>query len=412
MKELPQLETVLKAQKVAADKIRRATKIDCSIRDIPVDDQLTVVYGLRGVGKTWWAIGYCQSLGVSTVYIDAEDDRLKQIKGLTADEILETVVKLYGDCHTVIIDEFLKLDIWNEIVDTFIRSGWRVIALNSGEKPEIVPCEVMMHPLSWPQYCRWHEVTEDMSTPIGRGLMRKAFDDYLLRGGLPAMQSRRQFKAAAEAIISETIAHDAANGVRPSVARQLHQLTVNILHQSPVVLNYKELLPDTDVKSVNTLRKYVDEIKTTAVIRPLVRLSMFDNVRNFMEKLYAADMGLMGDASRLARIETAVYIHLDRYCRHMGYMMHYYGNRDRQCHFAVCRDMRMRVAVEYVSSADDDDVMQSVLSGFMSLSRTTGCNKLILLTENNQGLKHINGAEVEMMPVYVFLSKISQPVEL
>lgn len=411
MKHSLQLEPVLKAQKMAADKIRRAAKVDRVIPEITDDERLTVVYGMRGVGKTWWAIGYCQSLGLSAAYIDAEDDRLNQVKGLTAEDVMETVVKLYGDCRTVIIDEFMKLTIWNEIVDAFIRSGWRVIALNSGDKPGIVSGEVMMLPLSWSQYCRWHGVAEDMSTPTGRGLMRKALDDYLLRGGLPGMQSRRQFKAVAEAIISETIARDTANGMRPALVSQVHRIADKILHQSPVVLNYKELLPDTDVKSVNTLRKYVDEIKTTALIRPLVRLSMFDNVRNFMEKLYAADMGLMGDASRLARIETAVYLHLNRYCGRMGYMMHYYGNRDRQCHFAVCRDMRMRVAVEYVPSTDDE-VMQGVLSGFMSLSRTTGCNKLLLLTENNQGLTQINGAEVEMMPVYVFLSRISQPVEL
>ncbi|MDE6322031.1 MAG: hypothetical protein K2L93_07005, partial [Muribaculaceae bacterium] len=282
-----------------------------------------MVYGLRGVGKTWWAIGYCQSHGLTAAYIDAEDHLLKKIKALTADDVVEAVVKLYGDCRTLIIDEFLKLEIGPAVVEEFLRSGWRVIALNSGDKPRFAPVEVMMHPLSWPEFCRWHGVKEDIATPTGRGLIRKAFDDFLTRGGLPCMQSRRQNKSLPQGLVSEIIAHDTINGLRPALVPQLIKIAANILHQSPVVLNYKELLPDTDVKSVNTLRKYVDEIKTTALLRPLVRLSMFDNVRNFMEKLYAADMGLMGDASRISRIVTAVFLHLDRYCRRLGYMMHY-----------------------------------------------------------------------------------------
>ncbi len=411
MNQLPRLEQVLKAQKLAADKIKRAAKVDRAIPEVNDEDQLTVVYGLRGVGKTWWAIDHCSKQGV-VAYVDAEDESLKQMKGLTAADILEAVVMLYGDCRMVIIDEFKKLAIWGEVIEVFISSGWRVIALNSGDKPGITTREVMINPMSWPQYCSWHGVAEDMATPTGRGLLRKAFDDYLIRGGMPGMQSRRKGAVGVQALIGDIIARDTAGGIRPALVPQMQRIALRILNQSPVVLNYKELLPTTDVKSVNTLRKYVDDINTTGLFRPLVRLSMFDNVRNFMEKLYAADTGLMVEAHIGERIETAVYLHLNQYCNRNGYMMHYYGNRDRQCHFAVCRDMRMRVAVEYVPYTDDAQVMQGVMSGFMSLSRATGCGKLILLTDNNHDLMQVNGMKVEVVPVYEFLLSLSHFIDL
>lgn len=406
------IESILTEHKQLCSKIMSASKHERHLPQAEVGDDLTVVYGLRGVGKTWWAISYCQDQGLTPAYVDCEDPQLAQVKGLKADGIAETLVMLYGDVRMVVIDEFLKLPIWNELVELFLQSGWKVIVLNSGDKPSIVPQEVAMRPLSWTQYCRWHGVDTDITTPTARGLQRKAFDDYLMRGGLPGMQSLKNPRIYANKLIDRVVAQDIAIQVRASSMPQLQRLAHHIIENSPLVLNYKEMLPSTEFSSVNTLRKYVDVLKTTELVRPLIRLSMFDNVRNFMEKLYAADPGLMSGASRAARLETTVYLHLERYCRRMGYMMHYYGNRDRQCHFAICRDMRMRAAVEYIPDASDDEAMQVVLSGFNSLARISDCKKLFLLTENNSGLKNVNGLDVEIMPVYAFLNKIAQPLDL
>ncbi len=406
------LESILTEHKQLVNKVMLASKQERHLPQAEVGDDLTVVYGLRGVGKTWWAISYCQDQGLTPAYVDCEDPQLAQVKGLNADDIAETLVKLYGDVRMIVIDEFLKLPIWNELVVLFLQSGWKVMALNSGSKPRILPQEVKMWPLSWGQYCRWHGVDTDVTTPTARGLQRKALDDYLTRGGLPGVQSLKNIRPYANRLIGRAVEQDVDIPVRASSIPQLQRLAQHILDNSPLVLNYKELLPTTEFGSVNTLRKYVDVLKTTGLVSPLIRLSMFDNVRNFMEKLYAADPSLKGGSSRVDRLETVVYLHLERYCQRMGYMMHYYGNRDRQCHFAICRDMRMRAAVEYLPDATDDEAMQGILSGFNSLARISDCKKLFLLTENNSDLKNVNGLDVEIMPVYAFLNKLGQAIDL
>ncbi len=372
---------------------------------IDLDADVNFVQGVRGAGKTTAIVRKLKDSGKRFAYIDVSESVQNGLDRIPASAIIEILTCVYGQFDVVIIDEVVKYPSWEILIGSFRELGIKVVAINSGEIPEncLNAKTTDMFTLSFSEYCIWHGIDYDSQSPVSRGIAAAAFEDFLKRGGFPADQSRKYHRRSTDPVISKIMERDMPNDLRAAKIPEIKRLACNLVRDTPMSMDYKESLHHYEVASVNTLRKYVESIKRTCLLVRLARLSLFDKVRNYREKLYAADVSLVSAENIVARVETAVYIQLLRAAQRHGYFVHYYSSRELACSFAVCKDMRMRVLIQIMPEEESEAMLKEKIAGMVSLSRETGCKRMFILSDGQSSVINTKGMEVTMVPVYEFL---------
>lgn len=90
-----------------------------------------------------------------------EAPALNAIAQLPMTDLLTLLAQSYGDFNVIIVDEFLKCDNYTSLLNKLVSTGLRIIAINSGEMPDIPSSldgpKLRIFPLSFSEYCTWHE---------------------------------------------------------------------------------------------------------------------------------------------------------------------------------------------------------------------------------------------------------------
>lgn len=403
------IEKRLRQQKETAESLLAERCLPrFAARHISHEGGLAVLTGPRGSGKTFLALHLLQERDKKYAYAD-----LSALGAVGSDEaslnaLFEVLCIVYGEFEWLLIDEFLSNGDWERIIRYFRTMGVKVFAVASGRLPDtalsLAGVASVLYPLSFSEYCLWHDVCTEPKSPVEMASLRLAFDDFSMRGGIPSNQFRTRVKSNSRKIADTILENDLRGEIRKSNRPAITEIGRYLLTNSPVNLFFNDIAERFSLRSEITAKKYLGIIKGSAGVYALERFAFQEKIRDYGERIFAADPGFCEKSHDMeSRLKIIVYMQLRRFCERHGYQMHYYGNRDLECDFVLCHEMKMRTIIQVIYDYSDSQAIKEKVASLIALSSASGCGKLFILTDNCHDTIETKGLSIYVKPAYEFL---------
>ena len=375
-----------------------------------------VVIGLRRSGKSTLCYSALAESGVKYAYVNFDDERLAKITADDLNDVLEVLYKIYGDFSHLFIDEIQNIDEWYLFVNRLLRQGLRIIVTGSNAKllsGELAThltgrsMQIELYTLSFREYCDLMEVETRERSTKSVALQRAAFDEYMMQGGFPELIHIRDKRAYVANLVDGIIKRDIEGRYRVQYKATFEAIAQHLLNTAPSIVSDAAIQATFGLKSVHTAKNYVGYLKQAYLMIGLHKYSTKSKFRITGEKLYPADVALMGNrldsfsGDNLGwRLETIVYIELLRRCRPAGYDIYYFAERNGECDFIVCWGNRAMLAVQVAYDISNPSTLKREKSGLLLVAGKTGCNRLLLLTDHEYADIDECGHHIAIRPVY------------
>lgn len=155
-----------------------------------------VVIGVRRSGKSTLCKNVLQKTGVKFGYVNFDDERIGDIKSDELDDILMTLYRMHGDLEYFFFDEIQNVEHWELFINRLLRQGKHLLITGSNSK--LLSQDLATHltgrhskiellPFSFAEFCDYNQVMTAPLTTKNRGLLARAFEQYLAQGGLPEL---------------------------------------------------------------------------------------------------------------------------------------------------------------------------------------------------------------------------------
>lgn len=421
------IETIINDERLeleAKGKMRLCKRKETELVDMD-SPQAQVVIGLRRSGKS--TLCYCalEEAGVGYAYVNFDDERLAKITAGELNDVLEVLYKVYGDFTHLFIDEIQNIDEWYLFVNRLLRQGLRIIVTGSNAK--LLSGELATHltgrnnkielyTLSFSEYCELKGIDTEAGDTKATGLLRATFDEYLRRGGFPELMLIKNKRGYVTNLVDDILKRDIEKRYRVQYKSTLEAVAQHLLNISPTVVADKTIQEMFGIKSIHTVKNYINYLKQAYLLIGLHRYTTKSRMRVTAEKLYPADVSLM-DNRRDAfsgdnlgwRLETVVYIELLRRYRPLGCDIYYLAERRGECDFIVCRGKSAELAVQVSYDISNAKTLKREKAGLLLAAEKTGCRRLLLITDHEYADIQEGDRNIAVRPAYSFLTAPRTP---
>lgn len=378
--------------------------------------QAQVVIGVRRCGKSTLCFQALESSGVKYAYVDFDDERLDGIQSDQLNDILEVLYKIYGEFYYLFLDEVQDVEGWHLFVNRLLRRKMHIILTGSNAKllsNELATYltgrnkEIHLYPFSFNEYCVMNGVDTEKKTTLAEGLRRKAFDDYLNRGGFPELISVADDKTYISDLVDNILKRDIEKRYSISYKESFEQMSHHLLNISPTTVITTELAQQFHLKSEHTAKNYVSYLKQAFLLSGVKKFSLKSKIRTTQEKVYAIDVALMNKRKNAFsgdnlgwRLETVVLAQLLRKCNLEGWDVYYLLERSGECDFIVCQGDEAMQAIQVSYDISSEKTRKREINGLLTAAKATNCKNLLLLTDHEYGEIDQEGFHISICPVY------------
>lgn len=415
------LETILTDQ---AEELKVKKTINFCHRDeedmIDLNSpQAQVVIGVRRSGKSTLCYNALSRSGVNYAYVNFDDERLIHLTSDDLNDVLEVLYKIYGDFTHLFIDEIQNIPEWYLFVNRLLRRQMRIVITGSNAK--LLSGELATHltgrhhtislyPFSFSEYCDYKGVDKMSMSTKAIAFRSAAFDEYLAQGGFPELQTIKDSRSYVSELVDNILTRDIEQRFKIVHTTAFSELAQHLLNVAPTIVVGSKLQEEFNFKSPHTAKNYISYLKQAYLLVGLKRYSPKSRVRLSSEKVYPIDVALMNNrvdafagANLGWRLETVVYLFLLRKYGKECCDIYYYAERTGECDFVVCKDRTAILAVQVSYSISAAHTRKRELAGLVKASKATGCNNLLLLTDNHHEDVVVDGYDIAIRPVYEYV---------
>lgn len=378
--------------------------------------QAQVVIGVRRSGKSTLCMQTLTAADVPFAYVDFDDERLAGLGTEQLNDVLEVLYKIYGNFQYVFFDEIQNVAGWPLFVNRLLRIQMHVVLTGSNANLLSTDLathltgrssEIHLYPFSFAEYCSMHEVDAHLRTTQGIAELRKAFDEYMKRGGFPELMHVKNSKRYIANLVDNILKRDIEQRYHIAFPVQFENMAHHLLNVSPYVVSTSDLAEIFNFKSPHTVRNYVGYLKQAFVLTGIRKYSTKSKMRITQEKVYAVDVALMNQRENAFagenlgwRLETVVLSHLIRKCRNDGMDVYYLTERSGECDFVVCDGNKAIQCIQVSYDISSEKVYKREVNGLLLANKQTGCENLLLLTDHEYRDIEKDGHRIAIRPAY------------
>ncbi len=381
-----------------------------------------VVIGVRRSGKSTLCLSRLLSSGRPFGYVNFDDERLDACRGGDLDQVLSAVYSVYGAVDTLFFDEIQNIKEWPLFVNRLLRAGKRLLLTGSNAKllsSELATHltgrahEITLYPFSFRDACVWAKLPLKIHTTQEQGLLRRAWERYLMHGGFPQVVREsvpeHEFLSS---LFKNILDRDIVQRYEVRQKEEFRNLAAHLFNVVPTVLNVTSTAHRLDdVIAPNTVRKYVGYLKQAYLLVGIHKYSTKSHLRVRNEKIYPIDVGLFNNRpdafaqeSRGWRLETIVLMELLRRRQHSRADIYYYAEGRTEIDFLVCQDSRPISAVQVAYDLSREKTRHRELAAFERFLEKVDCPDLWLITDTESSdVKLSSGQIVKIRPAYEWL---------
>lgn len=412
------LEVVLQDQKTEVEHRKDeflCTRLEEQLVDLE-SPQAQVIIGVRRSGKSTLCMQALSNADVKFAYVDFDDERLAGLGTNQLNDVMEILYMIYGEFHYIFLDEIQNIKGWPLFVNRLLRNNMHVVLTGSNAKllgNDLAThltgrsSEIALYPFSFSEYCHMKGVDNKLHTTKGIANLRKAFDEYLQRGGFPELLKIKNEKKYIANLVDNILKRDIEQRYSIAYPAQFENLAHHLLNISPYVVSTSDLANLFNFKSIHTVRNYVKYLKDAYILIGIQKYAAKSKFRATQEKVYAVDVALMNNRENAFagknlgwRLETNVANLLVRKCKNEGWDIYYFSNRSGECDFIICDGNKVLQCIQVSYDITDDKTRKREINGLLLAHRQTKCTNLLLLTDHTHEDVVKDGVTIQIRPVY------------
>ena len=386
-----------------------------------------VVIGVRRSGKSILCINVIKNSGLVFGYMNFEDERLSAVNSNDLNMMLECLYQIYGSFDNIFLDEIQNVEGWQYFVNRLLRSGMHV--LMTGSNAKLLSSELSTHmagrympielyPFSFAEYCEVQHLSLAHGSTKEKGLLRKAFDNYIHDGGFPELINERRKEAYVQGLVSGILTNDIEKRYKIAYKEAFERMAQHLMNIAPSKINYADISSLFGFRSKHTAANYVGYLEKAYLMCLISKFSYKSQKRIQGNKAYTIDISLMNmrrDAFASEnlgwRLESIVLIELLRRGRPEGLDIAYWEERSSECDFLVCRGRDVIAVVQVSYDISNERTLKREIKGLVSAAQKTGCRNLLLITDYEDKVIEESGFTIRIVPAYAWLAD-RKPLEI
>lgn len=420
---------IIKQREIPFDVIDRDT-------ELPVNrKKIITIPGVRRCGKSSMmeiAINKLTNNGVSRqniLWLGFDDERLRTMTSDELDEIIISYMELFPDIPIkdvhMFFDEIQLIPDWEYFILRVYKSYCKnlyvcgsnatMLSTELGSALRGYPLEYETYPLSFNEYCRFKGIDTYTVTEQDSARLKKSFEQYNRESSFPEIvltasefEKIKMLHGYFDTMILKDLSehyHIANTGlVRYFVKRIMANLT------KPTSINaiYNDIKSQGFKVNKDDLYLWADYICNIFLF---IRIPKYDRSlskeQKSLDKYYCIDNG-MRDAILMPQsdengknLENTVFMQLHRMRQPSDKITYFQGKAE--CDFVIQREEKVAQLIQVTWTISDSDTRKREIVGLAEASSATGCENLLILTDDEEDTITDNGRTIHVMPVWKWI---------
>ena len=397
--------------------------------------KIITVPGVRRCGKSTMmeiAINELVASGISPeriLWLGFDDERLKNMNADELDDVIISYMEMYPNIPIkeiyMFFDEIQLIKDWEFFILRVFKSYCKNIYVCGSNATMLstelssalrgYPLEYETYPLSFHEYCRFKNIPTKGFFEQDKARLRTAFEAYNMESAFPEIvltTSKSEQTKLLQGYFDTMLLKDLVEHYRISnigvVRYFVKRIMANLTKPTSINAIYKDIKSQGLKVSKDDLYLWADYI---CDIFMFIRISRYDRslikVQKSLDKYYCIDNGLRGAVlmpqsnDNGKSLENIVLLQLNRTKQPSDKITYYQG--DKECDFVLQRNENVIQLIQVTWDMTDENTRTREVNGILEASQVTGCNKLFILTKEEENLIEIEGKQIHVLPVWKWL---------
>jgi len=390
--------------------------------------EVIVITGVRRAGKSSLmrliSADMIKKYGIrkdNILYLNFEDERFTEFDVKDFEQVYELFLEVYhpkGKKY-FFLDEVQNVKGWERWVNRLYEfEGIKVFATGSNAamlSPEISTAltgrnrQLVVYPFSFYEFLSLKKYSLDKDSFYSREkrvAIKELFKEYLMLGSFPEVLKISDVTLL-EQYFKDIIYRDIIARYSIRNIKEIKELTLFLASNIGTAQSYKNLKDMIGVKSLNTIKNYLEILQSVFLF---FRLELFSySVKKQIynpSKIYSIDQALSNSiafkfSQDLGHIyENIVFIELLR----RGFEIYYWkSKKGREVDFLVKRGLKIEKAIQVSIRLTDRKTKQREIEGLLGASEELKVKDLVIITEDEEQEEKINKNKIRIVPLWKYL---------
>lgn len=397
--------------------------------------KIITVPGVRRCGKSTLmeiAINELVESGVSVeriLWLGFDDERLKNMTSDELDDVIVSYMEMYPDILIkdvyMFFDEIQLIKDWEYFVLRVYKSYCKNIYVCGSNATMLstelssalrgYPLEYETYPLSFNEYCRFRGIPTKGFLEQDKARLRTAFEAYNMESAFPEIvltSSKSERIKLLQGYFDTMLLKDLVEHYRISnigvVRYFVKRIMANLTKPTSINAIYKGIKSQGLKVSKDDLYLWANYI---CDIFMFIRISRYDRSlikeQKSLDKYYCIDNGLRGAVlmpqsnDNGKGLENVVLLQLNRIKQPSDKITYYQG--EKECDFVLQRNESVIQLFQVTWDMTDENTREREVNGILEASQITGCDKLFIITKEEECLMEVEGKQIQVLPAWKWL---------
>lgn len=372
-----------------------------------------VISGMRRCGKSTLLRQIIDVHGAdgSFYYVNFEDERLRDFKAEDFNQLYEAQLSLFGKKRLFLIDEIQNIEGFELFVRRFHEMGFKFVITGSnatllsrelGTKLTGRHLKIDLRPFSFGEYLDFMNIEYDEASiqrTESRILIKKGFDDYLERGGMPEYLRFSDYEIL-QRIYEDIVIRDIVVRFNLDDLRMVKDTYSFLISNLTNRFTFNSVRKNLSMGSTNTVLNYIGYLEEANFCRIVYKFDRKIKKQAISgKKFYLTDHSFMRVVStRLTRdrgkvLENIILSHL------VGSGEIFYFDEGSECDFIVIRNNEI-IGLFQVTWELNDGTKKRELDGLMKAMDEFGLKNGTIITYDQEDEIQYDSKVIRVIPAW------------
>jgi uncharacterized protein len=426
--EKSQLRQVIIDQQESFRKVEELVFRDIDLERYLRGNEIVIISGIRRCGKSSLLKLIAGQLEGVKFYVDFDDIRLSDFEVKNFQDLQDLVIELYreeldksesGEVY-YFFDEIQNVPLWERWLNNLYKEGKKVFA--TGSNSQLLSSEIStfltgrnkvlkLFPFSFREFLRLkgvkiekYELESDLLTSSRKAEVFSYFLEYFENGGFPLVLKSGDLELS-RGYFEDILNKDILVRYNIKEVRALKDLALFLLSNVGRVYSYPTLRNITGIKSLSTIKNYLDYFQNVFLLYQLPRFDYsLKKQKVSSSKIYTIDNSFLKTVAfnfsenKGQRLENLIFVELLRREKEL-----YYHSEKKECDFVLREGLRIDEVIQVSVNLSNPETKKREIEGVTEAMKAYKLDIGLILTFEEEDILDAGGKKIVVKPVWKWL---------
>ena len=414
--KIEKLKEVIVDQQAFFSQKKDLLKRDGDFSSLLKTEDIVAIIGARRAGKSSLLHIFSHEIKTPFLYLHFDDIRLIDFSIDNCTDAENIASQLYPSQEkiTFFLDEIQNIPSWERWVNTLHMKGHKVFI--TGSNSNLLSSElstfltgrhrsISLYPFSFREFILYKQekIPEniDLSTSQQKNLILSLFFKYIKIGGFPQAVKENDYQVTRQ-YFSDSIEKDIFNRYAIRDRKEIKDMALFLATNSGEKVSYSTLKNITGIKSVGTVKNYLEHLKSTFLF---MGISLYDfslkRQQINSQKIYSLDTGMIHSVAfnfsenKGKMLEHLVFLELKRRGAEV-----YYHHKNGECDFVIKSGYSISHAYQVSVSLEDQKTKDREIKGLLSALHEYSLDEGFIITEQEEYVFEKDKKKIHVLPFW------------